>query len=104
MALTIDKKLIEDNNYWRIKLVGEVDVASANKFREALSESYGASAADIVLDASELSYIDSTGLGVIIGSFGRMQENQHSIKIENARPNVKKLLQITSLDKIFCSQ
>jgi anti-sigma B factor antagonist len=104
MALTIDKKLIVDNNYWSIKLVGEVDVANANKFREALAESYEEQGADIVLDASELSYIDSTGLGIVIGAYGRMKERGHSISIKDARQNVKKLLQITSLDKIFCSQ
>jgi anti-sigma B factor antagonist len=104
MALTIDKKLIVDNNYWSIKLVGEVDVANANIFREALAESYKERGADIVLDASELSYIDSTGLGIVIGAYGRMKERGHSISIKDARQNVKKLLQITSLDKIFCSQ
>jgi anti-sigma B factor antagonist len=104
MALKIECKLMEDQDYWEIKLVGEVDIASASKFRAALTESYGQAPADIRLDASELSYVDSTGLGVIIGAFGRMQDKGHVVRIINPRPNVKKLLSITSLDKIFCSQ
>ncbi|MDR1571036.1 MAG: STAS domain-containing protein [Clostridiales Family XIII bacterium] len=103
MALTIDCRMIEGEGCWEIKLAGEVDIASAAKFRAALTESYDSRPADVRLDASELCYIDSTGLGVIIGAYGRMQANSHSIRIENPRANVEKLLHITSLDKIFCS-
>jgi anti-sigma B factor antagonist len=102
--LTIDSQWNEKGSYWTIKPVGEVDIASAAKFRKALNDAYERTRADIRLDASELTYIDSTGLGVIIGAFGRIQENGHQICVENPRANVKKLLQITSLDKIFCSQ
>jgi anti-sigma B factor antagonist len=104
MALRIDSKFTKSGNYWQIKPVGEVDIANVAKFRNALNEAYETERADIRLDASELSYIDSTGLGVIIGAFGRTQESGHQIYIENPRANVKKLLQITSLDKIFCSR
>ena len=103
MALTIDCELIENGDCWDIRLAGEVDIASAAKLRAALMESYGHKPANVRLNAAELCYIDSTGLGVIIGAYGKMRENSHSIYIENPRANVKKLLHITSLDKIFCS-
>ncbi|MBR4075177.1 MAG: STAS domain-containing protein, partial [Firmicutes bacterium] len=48
-----------------------------------------------------LSYIDSTGLGVIIGAYGRMKEQGVSVKLLNPAKNVEKLLKITSLDRIF---
>jgi anti-sigma B factor antagonist len=104
MSLTIDSQWAEEEKHWIIKPAGEVDIANAAKFRKALSEAYERAQANIRLDASELTYIDSTGLGVIIGAFGRMQESGHQIYVEKPRANVKKLLQITSLDKIFCLQ
>ncbi|MDR3295563.1 MAG: STAS domain-containing protein [Clostridiales Family XIII bacterium] len=104
MTLTIGSTYIEDKDYWEIKPVGEVDIANAAKLRAALHDSYEKTPANVRLDASDLRYIDSTGLGVIIGAYGRMQENGHAIHIESPKVNVRKLLQVTSLDKIFCPQ
>ena len=104
MSLIVKCELIaHDGEYWEMALEGEVDVASASKLRNALAEAYLDKPADIYINAEGLSYIDSTGLGVIIGAFGRMKENGHRIVIEEPRENVKKLLNITNLDKIFCS-
>ena len=103
MALSVKSELIAgEGGHWEMTLVGEVDVASASVLRNALAEAYLNTPSDIYINAEELSYIDSTGLGVIIGAFGRMKENSHRIVIEKPRSNVKKLLNITSLDKILC--
>ena len=104
MALSVKCELVAgEGEHWGMTLAGEVDVASASKLRNALAEAYLNKSVDIHINAEELSYIDSTGLGVIIGAFGRMKENGHRIVIEKPRSNVKKLLNITSLDKILCS-
>ncbi|MDR0569781.1 MAG: STAS domain-containing protein [Clostridiales Family XIII bacterium] len=105
MALSVESRLIiNEREYWEVKLRGDVDIANAADFRAALREAYFEKPADIIIDASELSYIDSTGLGVIIGAYGRMRDKGHGILIENPKANVKKLLNITSLDKIFCQE
>jgi anti-sigma B factor antagonist len=103
MGLITEYDLVnETSEYWKMKLSGEVDIESASKFRTALTEAYSKKPADIVIDASDLNYIDSTGLGVVIGAFGRMNEKGHKIVIEKPRTNIRKLLNITSLDQIFC--
>ena len=89
------------NNIWNVELTGEIDILSAGKFKERLIVIYEEKQADILLKFDQLNYIDSTGLGVIIGAYGRMKEKGHAISIMNPKPSILKLLNITGLDKIF---
>lgn len=102
MALQMTHCFNEERKAWTIKADGEIDVATAGGLRTLLADVYEEKTADIIMDMADLCYIDSTGLGVLIGAFGRMQEKGHRILIENPRENIAKLLRITSLDKIFC--
>lgn len=102
MALQITNSFDKGAQNWNIKIEGEVDVATAAELRALLTDRYQTAPADMVLELSNLCYIDSTGLGVLIGAYGRMQEAGHSIRIINPRENIAKLLRITSLDRIFC--
>lgn len=103
MSLTIQDEFNAENKCWEIKLGGEVDIATAQSLRDLFKEKYNDKKADFSLDLSELNYIDSTGLGVIIGAYGRMQEQGNKICINNPKENVAKLLRITNLDKILCA-
>lgn len=53
------------------------------------------------MDFTNLEYIDSTGLGALIGVLKRLKVNDKDIYVLNARKNVKKIFSITGLDKIF---
>ena len=55
---------------------------------------------DIVFDFENLEYIDSTGLGALIFIYKSVYEN-NKVKIENVKPNIKKLFTITKLDTMF---
>lgn len=94
----------EDECAWDVKVNGEVDVATASELRTLLRELYEKKAGDIVLDMAELRYMDSTGLGVLIGAYARMQEHGNCILVRNPREHIQKLLRITALDKLFCPQ
>ena len=103
MALQMKHDFSREAGAWKIRVSGEVDVATAGELRSLLADLFLEKQADIVLDMRDLSYIDSTGLGVLIGAYGRMQESGHGIRVEHPRENIAKLLRITSLDKIFCA-
>lgn len=104
MSLQLQSIFNEELEQWDLKAHGEVDIMTASKLRESLDGAYQEKKADIRLHLDDLTYIDSTGLGVIIGAFGRMQQNDNKIQIINPKGNIKKLLSITSLDKIFCTE
>lgn len=103
MTLNLSSSYNEELNFWLVEIKGEVDVFNAKELKQKLVEIYAEKESDIVIDFEELSYIDSTGLGVIIGAFGRMKEFSHKLSVINPRKNILKLLTITGLDKIFMS-
>ncbi len=103
MSLQIESSYNKEMEQWELTAKGDVDISTAPQLREFLDGAYQEIKSDILLYLDELNYIDSTGLGVIIGAFGRMQENKNRITLINPRDNIKKLLNITSLDRILCS-
>ena len=101
MSLDINKVFDSEKNLWQINLKGEVDISTSNNLKETLSNLLQEKEADIRLDCKELEYIDSTGLGVLIGILKRLKKIEKNIIICNPRSNISKLLKITGLDKIF---
>jgi len=104
MSLMVESSYNRELDQWDLTAKGEVDISTAPQLREFLDGAYQEIRADIFLHMDDLTYIDSTGLGVIIGAFGRMQENENRITLINPKDNIRKLLSITSLDRILCSE
>ncbi len=104
MTLQIRKSFDKEKGLWNITPEGDLDISSAPELRMALNDSYQEEKANIILHFDRLQYIDSTGLGVIIGAYGRMKENGNDISLQNPKENIKKLLRITNLDRLLCPE
>ncbi|MDR2156183.1 MAG: STAS domain-containing protein [Clostridiales Family XIII bacterium] len=104
MSFAINGGFHEADHLWQFGLSGEIDISNASQLKTRLESAYSETPADIVLDLGNLNYIDSTGLGVIIGVYGGIKENGHRIILREPKENVKKLLRITSLDKVLCGE
>ena len=102
MALSINADNNRESGVWEFKLIGEVDISNAQYFKKQLETALAEARQNITIDLDELSYIDSTGLGVIIGAYGSIKNDGLAIKVINPRDNVKKLLNISGLSKILC--
>ena len=101
MSLEIKKQYDKENSFWDIELIGDVDIQSSSSLKEEINLMLNEVETDLIIDCTDLSYIDSTGLGVLIGVLERVKNVQKEITIINAQSNIKKLLNITGLDKIF---
>lgn len=101
MVSNINYFFDENDKKWIMQLKGDIDIYSSPQFKEAINAAFKEKNADFSLDCSELNYMDSTGLGVLIGALKKMKEHEKNIYIKNLKPNVKKLFNITGLDKIF---
>lgn len=99
MSLDISYKNTDEE--WVVSLSGEIDIYTANKFKETLHELSNQRIKDIKLECTNLTYMDSTGFGVLIGALKKLKAQKKSIIIENACNNILKLLKITGLDKVF---
>ncbi|GAB1475957.1 STAS domain-containing protein [Bacillota bacterium] len=104
MTLQIQRSFDKERGLWNISPEGDLDISTATELRTALNDAYQAEKANIILNFDRLHYIDSTGLGVIIGAYGRMKENGNYITLQNPKDNIKKLLRITSLDRLLCPE
>jgi anti-anti-sigma factor len=56
---------------------------------------------DVLLDVSDVDFMDSTGLGIVLGLLRRLREGGGSLKIAGAHGAVRRLLELTELDKVI---
>ncbi|HEY1829630.1 MAG TPA: STAS domain-containing protein [Acidimicrobiales bacterium] len=80
-----------------IVLSGELDLASAPRFRSALADLAVAGILDVVVDVANLQFIDSTGIGILVTDFKRLTHDGGSIAIRNAGPRIYRLFEMTGL-------
>jgi anti-sigma B factor antagonist len=83
-----------------VKLGGELDLYNAPQVRQALSEACVDSAERVVVDLSEVEFIDSTALGVLIEARTRL-ENRRAFLLAAPGLETKRALQISGLDRHF---
>lgn len=101
MSININSKLSDEADFWDIALEGELDVSTAEKLKEHLHNLADKNSLDMKVNLTKLDYIDSTGLGVMIGVLKKLKINGKEIYILSPKSNVKKIFSITGLDKIF---
>ena len=90
-----------------VRMTGELDLATAPRLRECVlgliqpSGEEPGSVGTVVLDLSDVSFVDSTGLGVIAASRQRVARVGGELILRAPQPNTVKVLQITGLDRVF---
>jgi anti-sigma B factor antagonist len=82
---------------------GEIDVATSPRLRTELSALLGRGATEITLDFSGVTFVDSSGLGVLIGALKRLRDgadsdDTRSLRIVGAQVAVRKVFEITGLE------
>ena len=78
--------------------VGELDAYTVNEFREALGGL--TSASRILIDLSDVPFMDSAGLGALIGGIRRIREAGGDVAVACSRPTLTRLLHTTGFDRI----
>lgn len=101
MALKIRNLFSEKNDRWEVKLIGEIDINTSDLLSEKLSKIIDEKNKSIIINADEIDYIDSTGLGMFIKIVKRLKENGNDLYFINPKKNVVKLFKITGLDNVF---
>ena len=81
---------------------GEIDVFTAEKLKSALHDAESDCADhDLVVDLSEVSFLDSTGIGVLVGALRRRREDNATVHLVAQQASILKILSITNLDTVF---
>ncbi|MEG0250934.1 MAG: STAS domain-containing protein [Peptostreptococcus sp.] len=101
MSLNINSDYKNDSNSWIVEISGELDVSCADDLKKELDGNIDNKFSNVKIDMSDLQYIDSTGIGVIVGAMKKLRKGKKDISILNAKDNVKKIFKITGLDQII---
>jgi anti-sigma B factor antagonist len=79
---------------------GELDVGSAPKLKAELAGLIAEGSRVLVVDLSEVGFVDSSGLGVLIGAHNELRELGGEIRVV-VHPQVKRMLERTGLDEVL---
>lgn len=84
-----------------IKIEAHFSVEAAASFRDLTYSLLGHEPILFDLDFAHCVFLDSTGLGILVGLYKRCAENRSELILRNLNPDVKKIFQMTRLDQIF---
>ncbi len=99
MNISIDVK--ETESKLAVKVNGEIDAYTAPQLREKLFPLSEKKGVKMVVDLSEVNYMDSTGLGVFVGVFKNVRANDGEFKIVGLSERLQRLFEITGLADII---
>jgi len=80
---------------------GEIDVYTAPKLRDKITELVGAGSYHLVVDMQEVEFLDSTGLGVLVGGLKKVRAHDGSLQLVCNQDRLLKIFRITGLAKVF---
>jgi len=94
----LDIETDECEGYMLCRPVGELDAYTVAGFRDALGEL--AMQPRLVIDLSDVPFMDSAGLGALIGGIRRAREHGGEVAVACSRPTLTRLLHTTGFDRI----
>lgn len=84
-----------------VSVGGEIDVYTAPKLRDKITELVGEGVFDIVIDMESVEFLDSTGLGVLVGGLKKVRAHDGSLELVCTQDRLLKIFRITGLAKVF---
>src|SRR2546421_4408183 len=100
MNLKVETHTVEEN-LAVIALNGEVDVYTSPRLKQEMVDLLNRGTVRLVVDLSAVQYLDSTGLGVLIGGLKRAREREGDLRLICDNPRILRIFEITGLTKIF---
>ena len=90
-----------DDGLTVITVEGEIDVYTAPKLREKLIDLVNKGKFHLLVDMEKVEFLDSTGLGVLVGGLKRVRAHDGSLELVCTQERILKIFRITGLTKVF---
>jgi len=84
-----------------IDVRGEIDIYTAPRLRELLIDLVSKGSYQLVVNLDEVGFLDSTGLGVLVGGLRRVRAHDGSLDLVCTQQRILKILKITGLTEVF---
>nr|SBO98780.1 Anti-sigma F factor antagonist (spoIIAA-2); Anti-sigma B factor antagonist RsbV [Nonomuraea gerenzanensis] len=86
-----------------LKVAGEVDVFTAPKLREQIIDLAAKGTVHVIVDLGAVQFLDSTGLGVLVGGLKRLRTQDGSLALVMTTDRISRIFKITGLTAVFAS-
>lgn len=90
-----------DKNTLVVVTTGELDHHQATKIRSEIDAAISKESKNIIFDFSKLSFMDSSGIGMIMGRYKKIQKFGGKLAIVSPKPQVKRILEMSGLFNII---
>ena len=100
MNLKVTPRSVQDT-VQALDLEGEVDVYTAPLLRQEIMDQVDNGTNHLLVNLEKVEYLDSTGLGILIGGVKRAKEKGGSLKLVGPSARITRIFEITGLNKIF---
>ncbi len=94
-------RISPSNNHVSAVLSGEIYAEEAAAFQATILKQCTSSSTFVHVDATNLAYIDSSGLGALVSIYKKAAELGGRVKISGLRGDVKELFDLTNLNRVF---
>jgi len=82
-------------------LLGEIDHHSSREIREEIDErACRAHPSRLVMDFRDVTFMDSSGIGLVMGRYALMQELEGELVVENMPEHIKRVMKLAGLDRL----
>ena len=86
---------------YEVHLHGELDMSTAPQLQQELLRLTSEGATAVTVDLSELGFVDSTGLSVLVTGLKRLREMGGDLALRSPTPGTRRVLEITGLTGVF---
>ena len=99
MDLTLTNREVDGHTI--VAVGGEIDVYTAPRLRDQISELVAAGKTNLIVDLEAVEFLDSTGLGVLVGGLKKVRAEDGSMSLICSQDRLLKIFRITGLAKVF---
>ncbi|WP_077488067.1 STAS domain-containing protein [Sinomonas mesophila] len=94
-------EIVDRGGYTALAGTGRLNMVSAPKLRDVVTEAIGQGHNRLVLDMAGTEFIDSSGLGALVGCLKAARQAGGDLRIANVGSQVQMVLKLTSMDRIL---
>jgi anti-sigma B factor antagonist len=84
-----------------LRITGEIDVYTAPELRERVIHLIDGGTRHLIIDLRQVTFLDSTGLGALVGSLKRLRTHGGSLKLVTSAERIMEIFRITGLNRAF---
>lgn len=98
---TLELSVFEEGGETVVRAAGELDVNTAPELREQLARLVNEGSRKIVVDLTDVSFVDSTALSVLVSALKRLRQADGDLELASPNPSVRRVFEITGLTRLF---